>query len=369
MKAILFRSNNIFASRCAKYVNYFQKINIDFVAVGWDRNSSLISRKNYDFYRYKAGVAVGGMRAVLNHLHWMIFVYRYMKQHSNVNFVHACDLNSAFPVALFRYFHNRKDVILIFDVCDWFSANFCKYKFLRFFFHLMERFTVNHASCVIVCESERVEQIQFKFKTPLLVLPNIPEIDESLLFHDDEKFKFDNGWPVFAYFGGFSEDRFLLELIRLAKTERVNILIGGFGSKIIEDACSRLNDLPNFRYFGKLSLVEGLSMSSYADVIYAMYCKSNPNHIYAAPNKYYEAMFLGKPILSTKGIILEKKILENNIGYVIEEDIDCLRNFIREFNLKDSQIKGRRSRLLWDKEYSSYVKRFFENEYTDVINN
>jgi glycosyltransferase involved in cell wall biosynthesis len=98
-----------------------------------------------------------------------------------------------------------------------------------------------------------------------------------------------------------------------------------------------------------------------------MYCKSNPNHIYAAPNKYYEAMFFGKPIISTKGTIVEDKILANNNGWAIEESVDELRNTIRSITKDDIRIKGQNMKNLWDNQYNTYVQGFFDNEYSKII--
>lgn len=83
-----------------------------------------------------------------------------------------------------------------------------------------------------------------------------------------------------------------------------NLLIAGYGAKEIEERCINLNEKDNIIYFGKVVYDQGLNIMYNGDVIYAMYCKTNPNHIFAAPNKYYEAMLLAKPIISTKGTIV-----------------------------------------------------------------
>lgn len=366
MKILLFRSNNLIASRCNKYVNYYEKKNIDYIAVGWDRNCSGITKDHYDFFRYKAGVNVGGLKACFNHFRWMMFVYKYIKQNPEATTIHACDLNSAFPAALYKRINKNKPVV-IFDACDWFSANFYSMKLVRKIFEWMEKFSYKNSDKLIICEPEREEQITFKIKEKPLVLPNIPQIDDMSIKGNNDKYRFSNNWPTLAYFGNFSQDRFLLEMIELTKTEKFNLLIGGFGTKRIEELCKEVNRLPNVKYFGKMTMQEGLQMTNCADISYAMYCKVSPNNIYAAPNKLYEAMFLGKPIISTKGTILEHKILENKIGYAIEENVEELRVVIK--NLDKMQLKemGQRSNNLWKTKYSNYVADFFNNTYSSLI--
>lgn len=366
MKVLLFRSNNIFASRVNKYINYYTRKKIDYTAVGWDRKCEGVSVEHFDFFRYSAGVNIGGFRAMKNHYKWMIFVFKYLKKHPDVTVIHACDLNSSFPAAIYKKYCN-KEVKLVFDSCDWFSANFGNNRFLKKIFELMEKFTCKVANELIICEPERIEQITFKLKKAPLILPNIPEIDSSLLEVNNDKYKFNNNWPTLAYFGGFSEDRFQKELLTLSKTEHFNLLIAGFGTKSIEELCYEVATQENVCYIGKVDMQTGLQMTSQADIIYAMYCKINSNNIYAAPNKFYEALFLGKPIITTKGTILEQKVIDNNIGYVIEEDINELKTLIKSLDKKDLQEKGNNAKQLWDNTYSNYVNDFFENVYSKII--
>lgn len=366
MKIIIFRSNNFFDSRVNKYRNYYMRAGVDYTIVGWDRKGEGLQREHYDFYRYEAGVSVGGIKALRNHSHWMRFVYEYLKQHPGVTTIHACDLNSAFPAAIFKRNINPK-VNLIFDACDWFSANFASNWLLRRTFERMEKYVCRWADELIICEPERKAQITFPLEKEPLVMPNIPEIDENELEGDDERYHFANNWPTLAYFGGFTSDRYLVELIEAAKTEKINLLLGGAGNKIVEDKLHEVANASNIRWFGRMDMKDGLIMSSKADAIYAMYCKTTPNHIYAAPNKYYEAMLLEKPLITTKGTILEEKVKKNRTGYVIEEDNQELHQLLQSLNIEEMKIKGQNARMLWDTEFKNYISNFFETIYSKII--
>lgn len=367
MKLLLFRSNNLFASRCNKYVNYYKREHIEFTAVGWDRTESGIVLENYDFYRYKAGTAVGGIKAILNHTRWMFFVYRYIKAHPEATTIHACDLNVAFPATLYKKLHNRK-LVVIFDACDWFSANFAKMRVVCKVFQWMEKFSCKWADEMIICEPERLEQVSFPLKKKPHVLYNIPDSDELEIGERNARYIFDNEWPTLVYFGGFSNDRFLKEIFNLAKTEKFNMLVGGFGPEEYVNLCNQLNEsLPNFRYFGRMKSKDGMTMTSCADIVYAMYCKVNPNHIYAAPNKLYEAIALGKPIISTKGTIVENRIVPNDIGWAIEEDVEELKKLIRSMNKDVIIAKGKNSQKLWNEKYKDYVSEFMNNTYSKIL--
>lgn len=366
MKVILFRSNNIFDSRVNKYHNYYERTGIDYTIVGWDRKGEGLQREKYDFFRYKAGEAIGGMKAIKNHLQWMRFVYGYLKRNKGVTTIHACDLNSAFPAALFKTFHKR-DVALIFDACDWFSANFSQYRLLHVAFKRMERFTCKYADELIICEPERIAQVPFKLKKEPLVMQNIPEIDTSLITTVQDKYRFKDDNPTLAYMGGFASSRFLLELLTLAETEPFNLLIAGFGDKRIVQKCEEMNTYENVKYFGRVNMEDGLNMENAADVVYAMYCKVDPNNVYAAPNKYYEAMLLGKPLITTKGTLPGEKVQRNQTGWAVEEDIEEMRDLIRRLNKDEIKEKGEKAHAMWEDKYKHTISNFFDNIYSKVI--
>lgn len=366
MKILLFRSNNFFDSRVNKYHNYYERAGIDYTIVGWDRKCEGLQRAHYDFFHYRAGEAVGGMKAIRNHFKWMRFVYKYLKQHCDVTTIHACDLNSVFPAALFKAIHKR-DVMLVFDACDWYSSNFASYKLLNYLFGQMERFSCKWADELIICEPERKAQIQFDLKKAPLVMRNIPEIDMKDITEVQEKYKFDNDNPTLAYMGGFANGRFLMELLTLAETESFNLLIAGSGGKEYEEKCKELDKRENVRYFGRVNMLDGLKMENAADVVFAMYCKINPNHVYAAPNKYYEAMMLGKPLITTKGTIPGDKVEKHDTGWAVEEDMEEMRFLLKGLNKEQMEEKGRKALKLWEGEFRDYLRNFFDNSYAKII--
>lgn len=369
MELFLFRSNNIYASRVNKYVNYYNEIGLDYKVYGWDRKAEYKDNEHYRFYKYKCGTAVGGFTAIINHMRWMFFVFNTLiKNHKEFSLVvHACDLNSAFPAVIFKKYF-KKDTIVIFDVCDWFSANFSENKRLLKILSILERVAINNADEVIICEPERIEQIPFELKKKELVLPNIPAIGEDGIFVKNAKYQFKDDKLVISYFGGFSNSRFINEILDIAKERKINLLIAGYGDKCIEKKCIELNMLENVRYFGKLNPKDGLNMMYNSDIIYAMYCKIEKNNIYAAPNKFYESLFLGRPIISTKGIKMESKILNNNVGYVVEESVEDLKKLLYSIDREEMREKGRKARILWEGKYSTYVNDFFNNQYSKILN-
>ena len=369
---IIIRSNDIYSDpRVMKYVKYLQEGNQPYILIGWNREGicNTFNKENEYFLDRRAGFNVGGVKAVINRLFWMLFVLKTLNKLRICNAsLHGCDLDSAFPAAVYKCFKG-KNIQLIFDVFDWFSATlYNQRKYILFAFKQMERFTVKHADKVIICEPERIEQIPYsEVKSKLEVFPNIPYFknDSFLKYRND--YSFDNTLITFAYVGGFSEDRCIREIIEIAAAGHINLLIAGYGTSSCIELLNRFKDSPCIKYFGKVTYQDALNIMYNADIIYAMYATSNPNHIYAAPNKFYEAMFLGKPIFTTTGIILEKKVHTMQMGYVSGEHSKQILQTIRTITLSDLREKGNNAHRIWINKYQNFTQKFMDERYRNII--
>lgn len=363
---ILIRCNDILTdTRAMKYVRYLQEKGIDYTLIGWDRDGKNPELVQSIMWKKRAGYNVGGFKAVKNRLGWMWFVYRQLCKIKPKNaIIHGCDVDSAFPAACYKCFHLKNK--LIFDVFDWFSATLYNQKtYILAAFKFMENFTVKYSDRIILCEPERIKQITYNVpQKKISILPNIPYfVSDSFLKKDSTK-QFDNDLITFSYVGGFSTDRCLKEIITIAEKGLINLSIAGYGHQQLEDILKRdTKKYPNIRYYGKVKYEEGLNISYNSDIIYAMYQTFNPNNIYAAPNKYYEAMFLGKPLFTTKGTIVEKKVVDRQMGYVSGETEEEIINIIKSIGVDDITSKGVSAKVCWNKNYKNYTNYYLHNEY------
>ncbi|MBQ8272611.1 MAG: glycosyltransferase [Tidjanibacter sp.] len=371
-KVILLRSNQILSdSRVEKYLSFYKEKNIDYQIVAWDRLNTGVVCENTTYYRRKVGYVVGGIKAAYNRIFWFVFIIRTLcKMKEKPTFIHACDLDTAFPAAVYKTLFNKK-VYLIFDVFDWMSHTLSSNapKPILYITERMEHYTLKRSDKIIICEEERKRQIRNPELYDIIVLPNIPmvkDVDEIKKISDE--YKFDNKKLTLSYVGWFGHARFLEELLDVAERGLVNLLIAGYGNKALEDKCNMLNEKDNVKYFGRVPYGKGLEIMYNSDAIYAMYCKVSSNHYFAAPNKYYEVMLLGKPIITTKGIIIGDKVEKDDIGYTIEESIDDLIALITNISQQEMDIKGENAKTLWDNKYSTYTHDFLENKYLPLIN-
>lgn len=370
---IIIRSNDIFSDpRVMKYVKFLQEEKLPYTLIGWDRDGKLneTDKINAFFLKRRAGFNVGGWKAVINRVYWMFYVLRILYRLRACNAVlHGCDLDSAFPAAVYKRFCGKKTQ-LIFDVFDWFSATlYNQRKYILFAFKQMEKFAIKQSDKVIICEPERKEQIPcYVAESKWEILPNIPFFKDCSFLRYEDNYHFKNNLITFAYVGGFYGERCIREVIEIAARGYINLLIAGFGEPSYVELLDKLKDSPYIKYFGKVDYKEALNIMYNADVIYAMYATSNPNHIYAAPNKFYESMFLGKPIFTTRGIILEKKVSTYQMGYISGEDLKQIMKTIDTINLTDVCRKGNNAHNLWINKYQNYTQKFMEEVYNSIVN-
>lgn len=356
-----------------KYVKYLRDAGIEHKLIGWDRDGVVEDSEETVYFRQKAGYNVGGMKAALNRVKWMRFVVKTLLEFHMIEpfTIHACDLDAAFPAAVYNKLVSKAcRAPIIFDVFDWFSATLYKQnKLILTAFKFMERVSVRNADHIIICEPERVEQIPFEFdKSKLSILPNIPFFKDDSFLKDNDDFKFKNDKLTFSYVGGFSKDRCLFEILNIAEKGLINLSIAGFGLAELEERlkCASAK-YDNIRYYGKVDYQTGLNISYNSDIMFAMYSPVNPNNVYAAPNKYYEAMFLGKPIFSSKGTIVEKKVNDRQMGYLAHDNEGDIQKEIEQIAVKDLIVKGVNSKACWQNTYKDYTANFLCSVYHSFI--
>lgn len=365
-KICLIRSNGILGdSRVRKYLDFYKNKSLTHSILGWDRDGDNNQMPCTLFYRKKSGYNMGGFRAVKYRLLWFKFVLLSLIK-IRPDFIHACDLDCAFPAALYKMI--RPKTVLVFDVFDWLSATLYNQNWLiRKAFVILEKFSTSMSDHVIICEPERRSQIPYNIDVKCSILPNIPNIDLTSLHNNVEYFS--NKKITIGYVGAFYNERFLKELFSIAKKGTINLLLAGYGDKSLEDEAHELNECDNVKYYGKVDYIMGMSILKASDVIYAMYCKSNPNNVCAAPNKFYESLALGKPIITTHGTSIGDKVEKEAIGFSIEESIDELSNAIQTAigNKELLAEMGARAQKLWSKRYNNYVDAYLNSTYWDLL--
>lgn len=344
-------------SRYEKYVEFINRKNLEFISICWDRSGNKKDSDNYLYYHKPANYGDGSAN-IKKLIGFNKFLFITLKNNrSRYSVIHAADFDTIIPAILMKLFYRKR---VIYDIYDWYIDSRCiKSVLLKYLILAIEFICIKLADKVIICEPEREKQIVFKPKD-LWILPNIPNYEEDLLCQTS------NSGLIISYVGILGEERGLHNVVRLAKENpSVFLEIAGFGPLV-----TLLDDVykySNIQYHGKVKYVDALSIMSRSDLIYAMYETTNPNHILAAPNKYYEGLYLGKPIITTKGTIVGDKTEKYKTGYVIGEKYADLCNLVENLDKDGINQISNNARLLWQRRYKSYVQNFMDNIYLPYI--
>jgi glycosyltransferase involved in cell wall biosynthesis len=115
---------------------------------------------------------------------------------------------------------------------------------------------------------------------------------------------------------------------------------------------SKKND--NIYFYGKMQYTDVLKLESECDILLALYDPNIRNHKYAAPNKFYEALLLGKPLIMFENTGVDDVISKNDIGCVVKFDKSELKKaLLHLINNKNKWNEiGIKAQKLYEKEYS-----------------
>lgn len=352
MKTVAFvRTTGIYNdSRAIKEITALAKAGYRVIVLGWDRDGKAeqfcrqeIRTEQADFRFFQVQLPNGiGMKNIDKLFSWFRWVERQLSKIRDLFAVHACDLDTGF--AAYRYCR-RNSVRLVYDIYDYYVDCHFVPPVLKAWVERAEINIINHAEITIICTEERRQQIAKAQPRRLAVIHNSPDVDAV----PEEKTEYD-----YAYCGSLVRERMVGDILEKypENSQLVMCMAGQEDCAPLAEAVSR--QYPNFTFLGAVPYSKVLDIESRAMCLSAIYDPGWRNHQLCAPNKFYEALALGKPIIACKGTGIDRIIDHHNIGitirYNVEEFYCALRSLKADPALCASM--GKRARLLYEQEYS-----------------
>lgn len=365
---ILIRSNDANPDpRVQKYINYLQQTQQRYMVIAWNRDATKIEKDHTIFFHLQTGYGLE-YKNIPYKMAWFLFVmYQLFKHRKAYQLIHACDLDTMIPAYFFNLWMKKK---LVFDVFDWVSNMDSKGIFKKMIAKI-ENKLFKRADYTILCEPYRIEQVQEKCRRDYFVLPNIPDIDyvnnptvEHIIYGQREQYK-----VILSYVGVFDDNRGIQEVLEFVSIHQDFCLnIAGFGQleSVIRNIAAAHD---NIVYWGKVDYNFGLNIMKHSDLILAFYYVEDDFHKYAAPNKYYEGLFLGKAILTNTGTEVATKTLAHNTGFVIQEGVKALEQFFQsDFQRTEMAEKNNNALTLWGNSFVHYTEQFMHTSYQTILN-
>ena len=348
-------------SRLQKYLDCLSINNISYLVLCWDRFLKFEDNKNFTYFHKKAEYG-SGMKNIGKLILFNLFLFKQLyKRRKTYNVIHACDFDTILP-AIFMKLICRKKVI--YDIFDWFvDSRELHNPFIKRIILQFEKYSLKKADITIICEEERRKQLCIQPKT-LWVLPNIPYFSCNI-----ESINKSINKPInISYVGVLTRHRGLEKILEIVSQNphSLTLEIAGFGEleKLIIQYKKKYS---NITFHGSVPYEKGLAIMNQSDLILAIYETDIPNHIYAAPNKYYEGLFLGIPILTTQKTFVGEKTEKYKTGFSVGESFAELNTFFDSISIDEIRLRGENANHLWKDSYSNFVVQFMTHKYIPFI--
>lgn len=340
-------SNYNFDSRIQKELVSLKKFFNEVILVCWNREktkSNIINKyyiNNIEIKRIEIcskGKYGGGIfnlfSLILFEIKLFFVLNKILKAEDTI---HACNLPCGLIALILKI---KKKVKYVYDIFDFYcDSHFNNEKSLLYkIIRNLEIKVINNSNVTILCSEKRKKQIFGSFPQKLTIIHNSPnEIKEENYSNERYKVKKNDKIKI-CYVGIIDENRPIILLARvISKIKDIEFHCGGFGKE--EEIMKKLaNENENIYFYGKMSYKDVIYLEKQCDILPALYSPTLKNHKYAAPNKFYEALMLGKPIIALKDTGIDEMIKKYNLGIVCKE---TEKELLEGLNILIKQIKNK----------------------------
>lgn len=358
-KVLLIRSNPVSPDPpVEKMAATLSEMGYSVSILAWDRGSnysvqhSVANIYNFEIDVYRIGIKSqfgSGIKNIFKILSFFKALKGWLnKEGAKFDVIHAFDFDTGYIAHKFAKKHNIR---FVYHILDYYADCHSMPKIADKFVRTRENKIINSSDATIICTEKRIEQIKGTAPNNLTVIHNSPinvidSANSSITISESNRVKI-------AYVGILSDGRLLRQILEIVSENKskFELHIGGFG--ILESLVGEYaKSHDNIVYYGKIKYNDTLNLERQCDVMTAIYDPSIPNHRYCAPNKFYEALMLGKPIIMVKNTGFDEIITKEKLGLLIEytkdslyEQLTCLYN-TREFD------KYTENKEIYDREFS-----------------
>lgn len=240
--------------------------------------------------------------------------------------VHACDLDTFLPCYVYKVLFRRK---LVFDVFDkGMELIPQRFKKLRSIINFFEELAAQRSDTLIIAGGEKVLNTFQKKPHHYEILLNCSE--DHLVGNNAEHPKDSKRFRL-VYTGGIRTDRSLENVTKAINgLDWVDFNIAG---PIIDKEIFReIQKCPNLTYRGLLQPPDALHLEAFSDALVSLYNPEVAWNNMTLPNKLFEAMMCGIPIITN---VAQDIVNENQCGIIVEYDnIEQIKEAI--ITLKDN---------------------------------
>lgn len=356
----IIRSSAFKTTRVIRQAKELANTGRNVTIIHWERmvdnehNDNVIASLDFDcrVVSYNRRCEYGkGIYSFFDRLGWFIFLLKVVF-FGKFNIVQAVDFDSAFPAFLASKSKGKKFVYDIADFIETFDSNIPSV--VRALIRKLSSIIVKFADLIIIPDKNRLVNIEEHDRDKVVIVNNAPNLDlnqinvetlDSSILSELNEFKTN----VF-YYGAFNEDRAIRLFLEASKDTRlsnVNFWFAGWGA--LEQEVNKFNG-DNVYYLGRLRQLEALSILSKMDCSLIFYDPAYEHNRLASPNKIFEAMAVGVPVLVSFNTSIDKLVVDENIGYACDYGLEPLISTLISVQEEKQEVKAKNIKLL----YSDY---------------
>ncbi len=296
--------------------------NVTIVALHCD---GLAENECYDHFcldRVKLKTRSWSKLKLIQLIKYFEFLIRVFYRYKKFDFVHCNDLE-ALPIGLLIKLFGS-DVKVIYDCHEYQAETNDLDKFSKRMKGFLEWLLIRYVDDVIVVsESIAGEYIRlYNIRNPYLVLncPTYYEQPKRNLFR--EKLDVRSDQTIFLYQGGLSKGRgieLLLDAFSDLDTDKSVLVCMGYGplEGLIQEKAQQQNTVFFHPAVTPEVLLNYTSSADYGILFYEDTCL---NHRYCSPNKMFEYLMAGLPVLTSNLFEMKRLVETEGVGIVAEEN-------------------------------------------------
>ena len=332
--------------RVGKLCRSFVKMGFDVHFIGWDRRpdeSKHIDLSTAAQHVMRHGTAHGKSSA-FGHLRYVRHVLSVLSR-VRPDVVYAVNEENAF-FALFG-----KRLLYRGLICDVFDSLVDRHShrpwWIRVLLMAVAFSTRSGADRLIATDAARHARFG-RFRDKCVVVENYPERVDAAIAQQMPQ------GPVKVWVGGtLTETRGLRQVLdAVASLDNVSILSAGWPYD--DFAATRFVTDPKVDFRGITTALEALQLAASCDAVLAYYAPTSTNNLYASPNKIYDALCIGRPVIINEEIHVATFVRDQALGMLCAyDDVACLRAVI-------AGLRGRRDSLA---AFADRTRGLFEARY------
>jgi glycosyltransferase involved in cell wall biosynthesis len=307
-----------FDQRVLKMAETVHKLNCEITIIGRKQGSYC----NYDKIKFKTKrFRMIFRRGFLFYMFFNIRLFFYLLFH-RFSLLVSNDLDTLLPNYLIS---KLKGLPLVYDTHEYFTGvpELQNRHLVRGIWHSIEKSIFPHLNNIITVSDSIAVQYEKEYKKQLLTVRNCSRNSTGINPYTREELGLNPGHLVLILQGtGINTDRGGEELIAAVnRTENVVLLIVG-GGDIIEKLLrfvseSGLGD--RVKFFPKMEWNELMRFTKSADAGLCIDKDTNPNYRFSLPNKLFDYISAGIPVIASDLPETGKIINENGLGIIINQ--------------------------------------------------